>query len=53
MLLNQSQQKRLFDIANGRAGGGVNQVEFHISGKDLRGVLRNNEISNSRIKAGL
>ena len=44
MILNGSQQARLFDIldgagATGTSGGG--QVEFKISGSNLKGVLRN------------
>lgn len=51
-ILNSRQQKNFMDMANGKYNGG-GQVQFYISGKDLRGVLRNNDISNSRIKAGL
>ena len=48
MVLNGMQQKRLLDMANGKAGAG-NAVSFHISGKDLVGVLRNNNSANSKI----
>lgn len=40
MILNKSQQARLFQMANGEGQG--KQVEFHISGTDLVGVLNNN-----------
>lgn len=56
MILNKGQQRRLLDIANGAStGGGVGQVEFYISGKNLKGVLRNVDAANSRISgaAGL
>lgn len=49
MILNKSQQSRLFDIANGHGGLGVGQVSFHIAGKDLVGVLRNNNAANAKI----
>ena len=48
MILNRSQQARLFDIANGGAGGG--QVEFHISGTELVGVLNNQTRKNRVIR---
>lgn len=48
-ILNQRQQKRLLDIADGRGGVGGQAVQFHISGKDLVAVLRNNNSANSRI----
>ena len=41
MILNKTQQARLFKIANGGAPGD-NTVTFHISGSDLVGVLNNN-----------
>ena len=40
MILNKSQQANLFKMANGEGQG--KQVEFHISGTDLVGVLNNN-----------
>ena len=40
MILNKTQQANLFKLANG--GGEGRQVEFHISGTDLVGVLNNN-----------
>lgn len=48
-ILNQRQQKRLLDIADGKAGNGGQQVQFFISGKDLVGVIRNNNAAASRI----
>ena len=48
-ILNQRQQKRLLDIADGRGGNGGQQVQFFISGKDLVGVIRNNNAAASRI----
>ena len=39
MILNRAQQANLFRLANGGGAGG--QVEFHISGTDLVGVLNN------------
>lgn len=47
-VLTQRQQKNFMDLANGKIGG-AQQVQFHISGKDLKGVLRNIDNSNSRI----
>ena len=47
MILNKSQQARLFRMANGGTGG---QVEFHISGTDLVGVLDNNNRKNRLIR---
>ena len=49
MILNERQQRRLFDIADGRAhlGGGV--YDFVISGKNLKGVLRNVDSATARI----
>ena len=44
MILNRRQQANLFKMANG--GGTGNQVEFHISGTDLVGVLNNNNRKN-------
>ena len=46
MILNRSQQARLSQMAN--SGGGGGQVEFHISGTELVGVL-NNQNRKSRI----
>ena len=48
MILNRQQQANLFRMANG--GGTGNQVEFHISGADLVGVLNNNNRKNRLIK---
>jgi hypothetical protein len=48
MILNKSQQARLFKIANGGATGG--QVEFHISGTELVGVLNNQNRKNNLIR---
>lgn len=48
-ILNQRQQKRLLDIADGKGGNGAQQVQFFISGKDLVGVIRNNNSATSRI----
>lgn len=52
MILNNKQQKRLFDMANGSGGLGGN-VAFKIQGKDLVGVLRNNNLANSKIAGTL
>ena len=45
MILNGSQQRRLFNILNGSNGTAQSslngKVEFKISGSDLKGVLRN------------
>lgn len=46
MILNRAQQTRLFQMAN--SGGGGGQVEFHISGTELVGVL-NNQNRKSRV----
>ena len=54
MILNGTQQKRLFNLLNG-VGGYVNgpiqkqNVNFVIKGKTLRGVLRNFDNANNRI----
>lgn len=40
MILNKAQQANLFKIANGGMGGS-REVEFHISGTELVGVLNN------------
>lgn len=49
MILNKTQQARLFKIAN---GGGIesSNVTFHISGTDLVGVLNNNSRKNKLIR---
>ena len=49
MILNKTQQSRLFKIANGGAPGD-NAVTFHISGTDLVGVLNNNSRKNKLIR---
>ena len=49
MILNKTQQANLFRMANGGVTGG-NQVEFHISGTDLVGVLNNNNRKNRLIR---
>ena len=49
MILNKAQQARLFKLANGGAVGG-NQVEFHISGTELVGVLNNMNRKNRLIQ---
>ena len=49
MILNKTQQARLFKIANGGAPGD-NTVTFHISGTDLVGVLNNNSRKNKLIR---
>ena len=49
MILNKTQQTRLFKIANGGAPGD-NSVTFHISGTDLVGVLNNNSRKNKLIR---
>lgn len=48
MILNKAQQARLFKLANGGATGG--QVEFHISGTELIGVLNNANRKNNLIR---
>ena len=49
MILNKTQQARLFKIANGGAPGD-NTVTFHISGTDLVGVLNNNNRKSKLIR---
>lgn len=49
MILNGAQQARLFRMANG-SGEGRSQVEFHISGTDLVGVLNNQNRKNRIIR---
>ena len=41
MILNHSQQSRLFSMLNGTASTGSGQVTFRIDGKELVGVLTN------------
>ena len=48
MILNRSQQARLFQMAN--SGGMGGQVEFHISGTELVGVLNNQNRKNNLIR---
>ena len=48
MILNKTQQANLFKMANGSVRGG--QVEFHISGTDLVGVLNNQTRKNKLIR---
>lgn len=55
MILNGTQQYRLFRLLNGSIGPQDNNmnggnVTFHISGSDLVGVLSNNEKRNSRVR---
>ncbi len=49
MILNKTQQARLFKIANGGGAEGSN-VTFHISGSDLVGVLNNNNRKSKLIR---
>ena len=49
MILNKTQQARLFKLANGGTVGG-NQVEFHISGTELVGVIDNVNRKNRVIR---
>lgn len=53
MILNKGQQGRLFRLLNGELSGGRNNVsgdvEFHISGNELVGVLRNYENRRNKI----
>lgn len=49
MILNKAQQANLFRMANSGVGGG-GQVEFHISGTELVGVLNNNNRKNNLIR---
>lgn len=48
MILNRSQQTRLFRMANGGGNGG-GEVTFHISGTELVGVLQNQTRKNKII----
>ena len=50
MILNKTQQSRLFKLANGAGGGRGGQVEFHISGTELVGVLNNVNRKNKVIR---
>lgn len=54
MILNGSQQARLFHMLNGNVvtqpDENNGQVNFHISGTDLVGVLNNNERKNNRVR---
>lgn len=49
MVLTKAQQARLFKLANGGGTGG-SQVEFHISGTELVGVLNNANRKNNLIR---
>lgn len=49
MVLTKAQQANLFKMANSGVGGG-GQVEFHISGTDLVGVLNNANRKNNLIR---
>lgn len=49
MILNKTQQANLFKLANGATPGG-SQVEFHISGTELVGVLNNQNRKNNLIR---
>lgn len=50
MVLTRAQQANLFRLANGVGTTGGNQVEFHISGTDLVGVLNNNNRKNRLVR---
>ena len=49
MILNRSQQARLFQMANGSPAGSK-EVTFHISGTDLVGVMNNVNRKNKVIR---
>lgn len=54
MILNGSQQKRLFNLLDGnggysKPGSGKQKVDFRISGTALKGVLRNVDTKKSKI----
>lgn len=53
MILNSTQQGKLFNILNSGSGGGTGsgsgEVKFKITGKDLEGVLSNYKSKMSRI----
>ena len=50
MILNQGQQRNLFDAINsGNFGGGSNTVEFKVSGSNLYGVLNNYNTRRSKL----
>lgn len=55
MILNNAQQRRLFDILNGSAmhAGKNTEVEFKIRGKDLVAALNNQNASTAKIKGSL
>lgn len=54
MILNGTQQKRLFNLANGLGGSNETmetpQVEFKIKGQDLVGVFRNYNSKMNRVR---
>jgi len=53
MILNGSQQRKLFDLLDSGGGVGNNiggNVVFTISGSNLKGVLRNYDSKMSKIK---
>ena len=51
MILNPKQQSNLFNaLDSGGATGGVQNVEFKISGTELKGVLKNTESKMSKLK---
>ena len=53
MILNNSQQARLFDLLDGGAsmiGYGSRKVEFKISGQNLVGTLRNYNNKMSKVR---
>lgn len=51
MILNTSQQAKLFDLLNGSGSlnSGSNKVEFVIKGQELKGVLNNYDKKMSRV----
>lgn len=51
MILNTSQQAKLFDLLNGSGSlnAGSNKVEFVIKGQELKGVLNNYDKKMSRV----
>ena len=51
MILNPKQQSNLFNaLDSGGATGGMQNVEFKISGTELKGVLKNTESKMSKLK---
>jgi len=53
MILNNRQQKNLFNLLNGQSsvrGGGSGQVEFKIKGQELVGVLKNFNDKTNKLK---